>query len=49
MNLKEKSLDHIFLTDKDYAEYYSSVIDDIDLMKYSTRIKDTFSKFSYIE
>ena len=49
VNLKEKSLDHIFLTDKDYAEYYSSVIDDIDLMKYSSRIKDTFSKFSYIE
>ncbi len=43
VNLKEKSLGHIFLTDKDYAEYYSSVIDDIDLMKYSTRIKDTFS------
>ena len=42
LRLKEKSPSHSFTDSKDYAEYYNSVINDADLMSYSTKIKDTF-------
>ncbi|MBR4346556.1 MAG: hypothetical protein IKP75_06430 [Oscillospiraceae bacterium] len=42
LNLKEKSPSHIFKDSKDYAEYYTKVINDADLIHYSTKIKDIF-------
>lgn len=42
LKLKEKSPSHTFVDSKDYAQYYNSVIDDADLLAYSTKIKDTF-------
>ena len=42
LHLKEKSPSHVFIDSKDYAEYYKSVIDDEDLMSYSTSIRDDF-------
>ncbi len=42
LSLKEKSPDYRFRNSDDYAAYYMSVIDDEDLMDYSTKIKDEF-------
>lgn len=42
LKLKEKSPSHIFKDSKDYARYYSEVINDADLICYSTKIKDIF-------
>lgn len=42
LNLKEKSPHYEYENSKEYAEYYSSVIDDKDLMSYSTKISDIF-------
>lgn len=42
LHLKEKSPSHVFIDSKDYARYYNSVIDDADLMHYSTKIRDIF-------
>lgn len=42
LNLKEKSPNYLFKDSKDYAAYYRSVIDDKDLIKYSTKIDDNF-------
>ena len=43
LNLKEKAPDYKFEDSKDYADYYKSVIGDADLLRYSTKISDTFS------
>ncbi len=43
LHLKEKSPSYRFTDSKDYAKYYRSVIDDPDLMQYSTRIRDIFA------
>ena len=43
LRLKEKSPSHVFADSQDYARYYSSVINDTDLMDYSTKIEDTFN------
>lgn len=40
VNLKEKRLDYKFKYDKEYADYYLSVINDYDLMTYSNKIAD---------
>lgn len=42
LTLKEKSPNHCFANDTDYANYYRSAIGDKDLMVYSTKIKDSF-------
>ena len=42
VKLKEKSPDYKYKNDKEYAEYYGSVINDADLMSYSDKIKDQF-------
>lgn len=42
LTLKEKTPNHYFLNENDYANYYRSVIDDNDLMTYSTKIADSF-------
>lgn len=42
LKLKEKSPSHTFIDSKDYAKYYSSIINDADLLEYSQKIKDTF-------
>lgn len=42
LRLKEKRPSYEFIDSKDYARYYKSVIDDADLMSYSTKIKDSF-------
>ncbi len=42
LKLKEKSTSHIFANSKEYAKYYSSVINDPDLLAYSEKIEDTF-------
>lgn len=42
LDLKEKTPSHRFIDSKDYANYYNSVINDEDLIKYSQKIKDTF-------
>lgn len=42
LRLKEKAPFYQFRDSKDYAAYYNSVIDDADLMGYSTKIKDEF-------
>lgn len=44
LKLKEKSPYHTFADSKDYAEYYSSVINDADLLAYSQKIEDTFDE-----
>lgn len=40
--LKEKTPGHIFRDEDDYNSYYLSVIDDDDLLSYSTKIEDSF-------
>lgn len=42
VKLKEKSQDYQFRDDEDYANYYRSVINDSDLLRYSDAIKDNF-------
>ena len=42
LNLKEKSPFYMFKDSKDYARYYSEVINDADLIRYSTKIRDIF-------
>ena len=42
LHLKEKSHLYKFIDSKDYAKYYSSIIDDPDIISYSTKIKDAF-------
>lgn len=42
LHLKEKSPSFQFVDSKDYARYYNSVIDDADLISYSTKISDNF-------
>ncbi len=42
ISLKEKSLNYCFSNEKDYSDYYRSVIDDVNLMSYSEKIKDLF-------
>ena len=42
VHLKEKRPSYSFINSKDYADYYSSVVNDEDLMCYSTKISDTF-------
>lgn len=42
IKLKEKELNYYFENSNDYAEYYRSVINDNDLMRYSDKIKGTF-------
>lgn len=44
VNLKEKSSNYQFRNDREYNAYYSSIINDPDLMKYSTKICDTFGQ-----
>ncbi len=42
LKLKEKSPSHVFINSRDYAEYYNSVINDLDLLSYSQKINDIF-------
>lgn len=42
ITLKEKTQNHCFVNEMDYANYYRSVIDDTDLMVYSSKIRDSF-------
>ena len=42
LSLKEKSPNYKFLTEKEYAEYYHSVISDEDLITYSEKVEDNF-------
>jgi asparagine N-glycosylation enzyme membrane subunit Stt3 len=42
ISLKEKKENYRFKNDKDYAEYYKSILEDEDFFKYSNRIEDTF-------
>lgn len=42
IKLKEKELNYYFENSNDYAEYYRSVINDNDLLRYSDKIKGTF-------
>ena len=42
LNLKEKLPSYKFANSKDYAEYYSSIINDDDLLSYSKKIDDIF-------
>lgn len=43
IKLKEKELNYHFKDSADYAEYYKSVLNDDDLMSYSTEINDPFN------
>lgn len=43
IKLKEKALNYHFKDSADYAEYYRSVLNDDDLMSYSTEINDPFN------
>ena len=42
LKLKEKSPGYIFRDSRDYADYYRSVLEDSDLVEYSTKITNTF-------
>lgn len=42
LTLKEKSANYYFVNESDYADYYRSVIDDDDLISYSSKIEDSF-------
>jgi len=42
LTLKEKSPNHQFVNENDYSNYYTSILNDADLIKYSTKIKDNF-------
>lgn len=42
LTLKEKTLNYHFLDINDYANFYRSIIDDDDLLVYSSKIKDFF-------
>lgn len=43
IRLKEKAVNYYFENSSDYAEYYRSVLNDTDLMSYSTKINDPFT------
>lgn len=43
IKLKEKALNYYFENSTDYAKYYRSVLNDDDLMSYSTKISDPFN------
>lgn len=43
IKLKEKALNYYFENSTDYADYYRSVLNDDDLMSYSTKISDPFN------
>lgn len=43
IKLKEKALNYYFENSTDYADYYRSVLNDFDLMSYSTKINDPFN------
>lgn len=42
LRLKEKEPSYSFINSEDYANYYKSVINDKDLLAYSTKIEDIF-------
>ncbi len=42
LRLKEKEPSYRFINSEDYANYYKSVINDKDLLAYSTKIEDIF-------
>lgn len=42
VKLKEKAPNYRFMDDKDYAKFYLSVIDDVDLLTYATQVSDPF-------
>lgn len=42
LSLKEEDKHCTFLNSKQYADYYKNIINDTDLIKYSTNIPDTF-------
>lgn len=44
IKLKEKEPNYIFQSEKDYASFYLSIIDDKDLMNYSDKFKNDFGK-----
>lgn len=41
--LKLKDSNRTFIDSKDYADYYRSIINDNDLLEYSTKVVDKFS------
>lgn len=43
LELKEKSPNYVFRNSKDYASYYESIINEMDLLKYS-KIQDDFEE-----
>ena len=43
IKLKEKALNYYFENSTNYADYYRSVLNDDDLMSYSTKINDPFN------
>lgn len=42
IKLKEKALNYYYRNSNDYADFYRSIINDSDLMSYSSKIEDTF-------
>lgn len=42
LTLKEKTPNHYFVNENDYANYYCSIIKEKDLMVYSSKIRDSF-------
>ncbi len=44
LTLKEKHPNHIFTNSQEYADYYKSVIRDVDLIVYSGKIRDSFEE-----
>lgn len=42
VKLKEKAPNYHFVDDKDYAEYYLSIINEKDLLVYATQVSDRF-------
>ena len=43
IKLKEKSPNYSYKNANEYAEYYKSIINDTDLLSYSTKIEDPFN------
>ena len=44
IKFKERTTNHTFRNDEDYASYYLSIINDDNLLSYSTKIDDIFGK-----
>ena len=42
VKLKENASNYRFIDDKDYAKFYLSVIDDVDLFTYASQVSDPF-------